>query len=59
MLTVFNAEIANMQGAGATIVDVSLDASSWSEDEVTLLLYEFKDDIDNVPRGPSRFPASP
>ncbi len=45
VLAVFEAQTALMQKAGATLVDADLDASSWGEDELTLLLYEFKADI--------------
>jgi amidase len=40
---VFNAAIAKMQAAGAVIVNpVSLDTSSWEQNELTMLLTEFK-----------------
>ena len=43
--SVFTAQKALLQNAGATLVDVSLDVSSWGSDELTVLLYEFKVDI--------------
>jgi amidase len=45
VMAVFNAQTALMQKAGATLVDASLDVSSWGSDELTVLLYEFKVDI--------------
>ena len=45
VLSVFNAQTARMQKAGATIVDVTMDTGSWGSNEQTMLLYEFKADI--------------
>ncbi len=43
VMNVFNAAVARMQAAGAVIVNpVSLDVSSWENDDSTLLLTEFK-----------------
>lgn len=47
VMNVFNAATAKMQEAGAVLVsNVSLDASSWGQNELTLLLTEFKVGID-------------
>jgi amidase len=45
-MSVFNAERTRMTNAGAQVVDVTLDVSSWLNDESTLLIYEFKVGID-------------
>jgi amidase len=45
VMTLYNAEVAKIQAAGATIVTVSMDTGSWGNDETTMLLYEFKADI--------------
>ena len=42
----FDSETARMQKAGATIVNVTMDVDSWGDDELTILLYEFKAGID-------------
>ncbi len=43
VMTVFNAAIAKMQAAGAVIVNpIALDTSSWEQNELTVLLTEFK-----------------
>ncbi|HEX8796416.1 MAG TPA: amidase [Polyangiaceae bacterium] len=43
VMNVFNAALARMQAAGAVIVNpVSLDVSSWDQNELTILLTEFK-----------------
>jgi amidase len=42
VMTVFNAERARLEKAGATIVDVTMDLSTWRNAEFTALLYEFK-----------------
>jgi amidase len=44
VLAVFEAEKTRMQNAGVTFVDVTFDMS-WGQDELQVLLYEFKDGI--------------
>ena len=39
---VFDTETARMQAAGATIVNVTMDVDSWGDDELTIMLHEFK-----------------
>jgi amidase len=47
VMNVFNAATAKMQAAGAVLVsNVSLDVSSWGQNEMTVLLTEFKVGID-------------
>jgi amidase len=38
----FDAERAKIEAAGATVIDVVLDKASFSNDEITVLLHEFK-----------------
>src|SRR5262245_52878201 len=47
IMTVFDAERARLVSAGAEVVDVSLDLSSWGQDQLTVLLHEFKVDLNN------------
>ena len=42
VMNLFAAEKMRMQNAGATFVDVTLDLTTWQQDEFTMLLYEFK-----------------
>ena len=43
VMNVFNAALAKMQAAGAVIVNpISLDTTSWEQNELTMLLTEFK-----------------
>lgn len=42
VMALFNAERGRLAAAGAVLVDVALDAKSWSKDGYTVLLHEFK-----------------
>ena len=46
VMNVFNAQVTRLKNAGATVVNVTMDTGSWGNDELTMLLYEFKADID-------------
>jgi amidase len=47
IFNLFSAEKARMEKAGAQFVDVSIDVVSWGMDELTVLLYEFKVNINS------------
>lgn len=46
VMNLFNAQVSRLQAAGATVVNVTMNTSSWGADESTMLLFEFKTDID-------------
>lgn len=45
VMTVFAAERARLEKAGATIVNVTMDLTTWRGSELTVLLHEFKFDL--------------
>lgn len=45
VMSLFNAERARLEKAGATVVDVTMDLSTWRASEFTVLKYEFKADL--------------
>lgn len=51
--------IATLQAAGAEVVDVRIESfRRWGADELTVLLYEFKDGLDQYLRGVTEGPGS-
>ena len=46
VMSLFSAQTAVLQKAGATVVTLTMDVGSWGPDEQTTLLYEFKADIE-------------